>query len=88
MVVENENYKLEILEYAVEQSINRLLPNSSKDALSVILYQSNEVVWKVATDIYSKSGHQIDFLFISDRSSLKPITSLLSFFAPLRLCER
>ena len=57
MVVESEDYKLEILKYAVNQSIDRLLPKSSEDALSIILYQSNEVVWRVATEIYTKSGH-------------------------------
>ena len=64
MSVEECDYKLEILEYAVNQCIDWLLPSSSEDALSVILYQSNEVVWRVATEIYTKSGHQIDFVFI------------------------
>ena len=71
MVVESEDYKLEILKYAVNQSIDRLLPKSSEDALSVILYQSKEVVWRVATDIYTKSGHKIDFLFIRNILSLR-----------------
>lgn len=71
MTVEREDYKLEVLEYAVNQCIDRLLPESNKDALSVIIYQSNEVVWKVATEIYTKSGHQIDFLFIRDLLNLR-----------------
>ena len=71
MTTESQNYKLEILEYAVNQSINRLLSKSSEDALSVILYQNNEVVWRVATDIYTKSGHQVDFLFIRDLLNLR-----------------
>ena len=66
MTTENLNYKVEILEYAVNQSIDRLLPKSSEDALSVILYRSHEIVWRVATDIFTKSGHQIDFVFIID----------------------
>ncbi len=71
MTVEREDYKLEVLEYAVNQCIDRLLPESNKDALSVIIYQNNEVVWKVATEIYTKSGHQIDFLFIRDLLNLR-----------------
>lgn len=71
MTTENQNYKLEILEYAVNQSLNRLLPENSQDALSVILDRSNEVVWRVATDIYVKSGHQIDFVFIRDILNLR-----------------
>ena len=68
---ESEDYKFEILKYAVNQSIDRLLPKGNKDALSVILYQSNEVVWRVATEIYTKSGHQVDFVFIKDIVGVK-----------------
>lgn len=71
MVVKSEDYKLEILKYAVNQSIDRLLPKSNQDALSVILYQSKEVIWKVATEIYTKSGHQVDFVFIRDLLNLR-----------------
>ncbi|HEY9768433.1 MAG TPA: hypothetical protein V6C71_07960 [Coleofasciculaceae cyanobacterium] len=71
MTVESEDYKLEVLEYAVNQCIDCLLPESNENALSAILYQSNEVVWRVATDIYSKSGYQIDFVFIRDILNLK-----------------
>ena len=71
MVAENENYKLEILEYAVNQCIDRLLPKSSEDALSAILYQRNEVVWRIVTDIYSKSGYQLDCLFIKNVLNLR-----------------
>ena len=80
MAVENENYKLEILEYAVNQSIDRLLPKSSEDALNAILHRSNEVVWRVATDIYTKSGHQIDFVFIKDllNSRIEPLRNKIA----------
>ena len=71
MSVESQDYKFEVLEYAINQCIDRLLPNNSEDALSVILYQNNEVVWRVATEIYTKSGHQIDFDFIRDILNLR-----------------
>jgi acyl carrier protein len=75
MPVENEDYQLEVLEYAVNQCIDRLLPLSSKDVLSAILNKSNEVVWRIATDIYTKSGHSIDFVFIRDilNSRIEPL---------------
>jgi len=77
MTVENEDYKLEILEYAINQSIDRLLPKSYEDALSVIFYKSNEVVWRVATEIYTRSGYQIDFSLVK---------SLLNYrIKPLRI---
>jgi acyl carrier protein len=71
MSFENQDYKLEVLEYAINESIDRLLPNISEDALSIILYQTNEVVWRVVTEIYTKSGHQIDFVFIRDILNLR-----------------
>lgn len=71
MTVESEDYKLEVLEYAVNQCIDRLLPESNKDALSVTIYRNNEIVWKVATEIYTKSGHQIDFLFVKKILNLR-----------------
>ncbi|MEM8720489.1 MAG: hypothetical protein AAGE84_14490 [Cyanobacteria bacterium P01_G01_bin.39] len=71
MTIEEQSYKLKVLKYAVNQCVNRLLPKNSKDALSIILYQSNEVVWRVATDIYSKSGYQIDFIFIKNILNLR-----------------
>ena len=71
MSVEERDYKFEVLKYAINQCIDRLLPGSSEDALSVILYQSNEVVWRVATEIYTKSGHQVDFVFIRDILNLR-----------------
>jgi hypothetical protein len=36
MSFENQDYKLEVLEYAINQCIDRLLPNISEDALSII----------------------------------------------------
>lgn len=71
MSIESQGYKFEVLEYVVNQCIDRLLPSSSEDALSVILYQSNEVVWRVATEIYTQSGHQVDFVFIRDILKLR-----------------
>ena len=80
MAIKNQNYKLEILEYAVNQCIDSLLPKSSEDALSAILYQGNEVVWRVATDIYAKSGYQIDFVFIRDllNSRIEPLKNKIA----------
>lgn len=68
------------MKYAVDQTIDLLLPNSDQDALSIILYQSNEVVWRVATEIYTKSGHQVDFVFIRDLLNLR-IESLKNMIA-------
>ena len=71
MTVERQNYELHILKYAVEQCIDRLLPNNSQEALNAIVYRSDEIVWKVATEIYTKSGYQIDFLLIRELLNLR-----------------
>ena len=86
MTVENEDYKFEILEYAVNQSIDCHLPNNSEDALNVILDRSNEIVWKVATQIYTKSGHQVDFVFIKDilNSRIEPLKNNIAQEAKIK----
>ena len=71
MNIEKQNYELHLFKYAVNQCIDNLLPNNSQEALNVIVYRSDEVVWRVATEIYTKSGHQIDFLFIHDLLNLR-----------------
>ena len=71
MNIEKQNYELHLFKYAVNQYIDNLLPNNSQEALNVIVYQSDEVVWRVATEIYTKSGHQIDFLLIRDILNLR-----------------
>lgn len=53
MNAENRNYELHILKYAINQTIDRLLPNNSQEALNAIANRSDEIVWRVATpDIY------------------------------------
>lgn len=71
MTVEQQNYELHILKYAVERCIDRLLPNNSQEALNAIVYQSDEIVWRVVTEIYTKSGYQIDFSLIRDLLNLR-----------------
>ena len=71
MAVENENYQFDILEYAVNQYLDELLPCSDRDALNVIANKSNELVWKIATEIYKESGHQIDFASIKNLLCLR-----------------
>lgn len=36
MTVEHQNYELHILQYAIEQCIDRLLPNDSQEAFKAI----------------------------------------------------
>ena len=66
MTVENQNYQSNILEYAVNNCLDKLLPEGNEDALSVITNQSNELVWRIATEIHKESGHQIDFASIEN----------------------
>lgn len=60
------DYELHILKYAIDRAIDRLLPNNSQEALNAISHRSDEIVWRVATEIYTKSGHQINFSLIRD----------------------
>ncbi len=71
MTVENQNYELHILNYAINKYIDNILPSNSQDALNVIIYQSDDLVWRVATEIYTKSGYKIDFSWIQDILNLR-----------------
>ncbi|MEM7760780.1 MAG: phosphopantetheine-binding protein [Cyanobacteria bacterium P01_A01_bin.40] len=71
MTIENQNYQSDIFEYGVNQHLNKLLPDDNEDALNIIANQCNDIVWRIATDIYKESGHQIDFTFIKNILNLK-----------------
>ena len=92
MTAENQNYERHILKYAIEQSINCLFPNDSQEALNAIVYRSDEIVWRVATEIYTKKSERLHYLrekilpIKRDRiepTSLTPLSNLC-VFAPLR----
>ncbi|MDJ0536487.1 MAG: phosphopantetheine-binding protein [Xenococcaceae cyanobacterium MO_207.B15] len=71
MTVENQNYELHILNYAINKYIDNILPSNSQDALNIIIYQSDELVWIVTTEIYTKSGYKIDFSTIKNVLDLR-----------------
>lgn len=71
MNIENQNYQFDILEYAVNKCLDKLLPCINEDALSAIANQRNDLVWRIATEIYKESGHQIDFASINNILDLR-----------------
>ena len=66
MAIENQSYQFDILEYAVNKCLDKLLPCIHEDALSAIANQRNDLVWRIATEIYQESGHKIDFASINN----------------------
>lgn len=51
------DYELHVLKYAIDRTIDNLLPRNSQEALNAIANQNDEIVWRIATEIYTKSGH-------------------------------
>ncbi len=58
MTIENQNYQSDIFEYVVNQHLNKLLPDDNEDALNMIANQCNDIVWRIATDIYKEIGNR------------------------------
>lgn len=71
MAIENQSCQFDILEYAVNKCLDKLLPCINEDALSTIANQRNDLVWRIATEIYQESGHQIDFASINNILDLR-----------------
>ena len=54
MRFETKNYELHIIKYAIERGLDRLLPKDSQEAVVAIACQRDEIIWRIATEIYTK----------------------------------
>ena len=50
--MENKNYRTHIFQKAINNYLDKILPYGEQDALNSLLYQSDDIVWKIATAIY------------------------------------
>lgn len=65
------NYELYILKTAVNNHLDRTLPSDANQALYLIQYQIDNLVWNIATSIYSQSGHKADLSLIRDLANAR-----------------
>lgn len=62
----NTNYELHILKAAINNHLNRTLPLDANQALHLIEYRIDDLVWNIATSIYTQSGHKVDLSLVHD----------------------
>ena len=67
----NTNYELYILKAAINNHLNRTLPSDANQALHLIQYRIDDLVWNIATIIYSHSGHKVDLSLIRDLANAR-----------------
>ena len=67
----NTNYELHILKTAINNHLDRTLPSDASQALHLIQYQIDDLVWNIATSIYSQSGYKVDFSLVRDLTNTR-----------------
>ena len=65
------NYELHILKTAVNNHLDRTLPSDANQALSLIQYQIDNLVWSIATSIYRQSGYKVNFSLVRDLADFR-----------------
>lgn len=71
MNTSNSFYELQIIKKAITNLLDRTLPSDAIQALYLIQYQIDDLVWSIATSIYSQSGHQVDFSLVRDLANAR-----------------
>lgn len=75
MLTDEKNYEIHILKQAINHYLDKILSVNDENALNTLLYQCDDLVWKIATEIYSQSGHKVEFSLIRDlaNSRIEPL---------------
>ena len=75
MNVENKTYKTHIFKQATNKYLDKILPFREQDALNSLIHQIDDIVWKIATIIYTERGYKVDFSCIRDiaNSRIEPL---------------
>ncbi len=66
MILDDKNYETYIITKVINNYLDKTLSANDEDALNTLLYQSDDLVWKIATEIYSQSGHKVKFSLVRD----------------------
>lgn len=67
----NTNYELHILKAAINNHLNRTLPSNANQALHLIEYRIDDLVWNIAASIYRQSGYKVDLSLIRDLTNAR-----------------
>lgn len=67
----NGVYELQIIKKAIVNRLDRTLPSDANQALYLIQYQIDDLVWNIAASIYSQSGYKVDFSLVRDLANTR-----------------
>ena len=65
MTTDNQAYTSHIIEKAIISYLDENIPNTEQ-GLNILVYQCDDLVWQIASNIYTQSGHKVDFFVIRD----------------------
>ncbi|MGK7951939.1 MAG: hypothetical protein AB4368_24910 [Xenococcaceae cyanobacterium] len=66
MLEDDKSYEIHILKQFINNYLDKTLSTNKEDALNTLLYKCDDLVWKIATEIYSQSGHKVEFSLVRD----------------------
>jgi len=67
----NISYELHILKRVINNHLDRILPSDANQALYLIQYQIDNLVWNIATSIYQQSGYKVDLSLVRDLADFR-----------------
>lgn len=67
----NSVYELQIIKKAIANHLDRILPSDANQALYLIQYQIDDLVWNISTSIYQRSGCKVDFSLVRDLANTR-----------------
>ena len=62
----NNVYELQIIKKAIANHLDRILPSDANQALYLIQYKIDDLVWDISTSIYQQSGCKVNFSLVLD----------------------
>lgn len=65
MSADDRAYELDILKKVINTYLDKTVPVTEK-GLNSLVSKHDETVWKIATKIYSESGHKVEFSLVRD----------------------
>lgn len=65
MTADDRAYELDILKKVINTYLDKIVP-VTEEGLNSLVSKHDETVWKIATKIYSESGHKVEFSLVRD----------------------
>ena len=63
---QHNSYEMKIIGMVIYQHLEKKLPIVTAEELKKLESQLDNIVWEVATKIYQRSGHKVEFIFAKE----------------------